>query len=111
MVLGSSKSGSPRTTAQLDLRTPDDIPFAFETAKRQRTDAIVVSMDTVTQANAKLITQLAAERRLPAIYGGREFIDAGGLMSYGVNFPDHTRACARTRHGVLLRRNCSHRLR
>jgi putative tryptophan/tyrosine transport system substrate-binding protein len=79
---------------KLDLRSPDDIPFAFETANRHRTDAIVISMDTVTQANAKLITQLAAEHRLPAIYGGREFIEAGGLMSYGVNFPDLYRRAA-----------------
>jgi putative ABC transport system substrate-binding protein len=79
---------------KLSLRTPDDIPFAFEIAKRQRTEAIVVGMDTVTQANAKLITQLAAEHRLPAIYGGREFIEAGGLMPYGVNFPDLYRRSA-----------------
>jgi putative ABC transport system substrate-binding protein len=64
---------------KLDLRTPDDIPLAFETAKRKRTDAIVVGIDTVTQANARLITQLAAEHRLPAIYGSREFVEAGGF--------------------------------
>jgi putative tryptophan/tyrosine transport system substrate-binding protein len=79
---------------KLALRTPDDIPLAFETAKRQRTDAIVIGIDTVTQANARLVTQLAAEHRLPAIYAGREFIEAGGLMAYGVNYPDLYRRAA-----------------
>jgi putative ABC transport system substrate-binding protein len=79
---------------KLNLRTPNDIRLAFETAKRQRTEGLVVGMDTITQANAKSITQLAAEHRLPAIYGGREFVEAGGLMSYGVNFPDLYRRAA-----------------
>src|SRR5205085_12075474 len=36
----------------------------------------------------QVIAQLAARHRLPAIYCGREFVEAGGLISYGVNFPD-----------------------
>ena len=79
---------------KLDVRTPDNIRPAFEIAKRQRADAIVVGIDTVTQANAELVAKLAAEHRLPAVYAGREFIDAGGLMAYGVNYPDLYRRAA-----------------
>src|SRR5262249_19734536 len=53
-----------------------------------------VSIDTVTQANRQLIGLLAVRHRLPAIYAAREFIDAGGLMSYGVSYPDLYRRAA-----------------
>jgi putative tryptophan/tyrosine transport system substrate-binding protein len=79
---------------KFDLRTPDDIPLAFEMASRLRVDALIVSIDTVTQANAAFITQLAAKQRLPAIYGAREFVETGGLMSYGVSYPDLYRRAA-----------------
>ena len=45
-------------------------------------------MEALTQAHRKLIAELAVKHRLPAIYGGREFVDAGGLMFYGPSFPD-----------------------
>ena len=46
------------------------------------------------QANAKLISELAANNRLPAIYVSREFIEAGGLLAYGVSYPDLYRRAA-----------------
>jgi putative tryptophan/tyrosine transport system substrate-binding protein len=79
---------------KFDLRTPDDIPLAFEMASRQRVDAVIVFIETVTQANAAFITQLAAKQRLPAIYAAREFVETGGLMSYGVSYPDLYRRAA-----------------
>ena len=44
--------------------------------------------------NRRRIVELASNNRLPAIYNGREYVDAGGLMSYGVNFVDNTRRAA-----------------
>jgi putative ABC transport system substrate-binding protein len=79
---------------KFDLRTPDDIPLAFEMASRQRVDALIVFIETVTQANAAFITQLAAKQRLPAIYAAREFVETGGLMSYGVSYRDLYRRAA-----------------
>jgi putative ABC transport system substrate-binding protein len=79
---------------KFDLRAPDDIPIAFEMASRQRMEALIVSIETVTQANAALITQLAAKHRLPAIYAAREFVETGGLMSYGVSYSDLYRRAA-----------------
>jgi ABC-type uncharacterized transport system substrate-binding protein len=79
---------------KFDLRTPDDVPLAFEMATRLRADALIVGTETVTRANAAFITQLAAKHRLPAIYGAREFIETGGFMSYGVSYPDLYRRAA-----------------
>jgi putative tryptophan/tyrosine transport system substrate-binding protein len=56
--------------------------------------ALVVGLDTVTQEYRKTITELAAKHRLPAIYAAREFIDAGGMMLYGVSYPDLYRRAA-----------------
>ena len=72
----------------LDVRTPEEIGRAFDAAIRERADALVVAIEALTQANRRPIVDLAAQHRLPAIYAGREFVDAGGLISYGVNYPD-----------------------
>src|SRR5262249_54262893 len=71
----------------LDVRSREDIYRAFETAVKQRIDALVVSFDGLFQANAQTIVALAVWNKLPAIYVGREFIEAGGLITYGVSFP------------------------
>ena len=57
-------------------------------------EAIMVDMDAVTQAHREMIVELAARYRLPAMYAAREFVDAGGLISYGVNYPDLYRGAA-----------------
>ena len=79
---------------QLDVRTPEDIAAAFVAASRQRLDALSAATETVTQANRSLIAGLATEHRLPAVYGSREFVDAGGLIAYGVSYPDLYRRAA-----------------
>jgi putative ABC transport system substrate-binding protein len=77
----------------LDIRKRDDLEPAFDTAVRQRADALMVGIETLTQANQGLIVDLAARRRLPAMYASAEF--TGGLISYGVNYPDMYRRAAR----------------
>src|SRR5882672_12198945 len=76
----------------LDVRKPEDLGPAFAGAIRQRADALVVGQDTLTQANERLIVDLAAKHRLPAVYASGEFIR--GLVIYGVNYPDHYRRAA-----------------
>jgi len=51
-------------------------------------DALYVGIDALTQANAKIIVDFAAEQKLPTVYISREFINIGGLLSYGPSFPD-----------------------
>jgi putative ABC transport system substrate-binding protein len=72
----------------LDVRAPQQIAHAFEEAVRQRAQGLIVGVETLAHANRKAIVDLAAKHRLPAIYTVREFVDDGGLMSYGVSYPD-----------------------
>ena len=76
----------------LDVRRPADLGPAFDTAHRQRADALVVGLDTLTLANRRQIVELAAQHRLPAIYVTSEFV--GGLAAYGANYPDTYRRAA-----------------
>ena len=77
----------------LDVRKREDLERAFDTAITQHADALAVSNDGLMLENRKLITELAAIHRLPAVYAAREFVEAGGLIAYGVSFPDlHYRA-------------------
>jgi len=77
-----------------DIRKHDDLQPAFDMASRQRGNALVFSIDTVIQANSQFIVDLAAQHRLPAIYASKEFADVGGLMTFGVNYPDLYRRAA-----------------
>ena len=71
----------------LDVRTRDDFPRAFETATRLKLGALLVGVDALTQANGRLIVDSAAQMKIPALYASREFVDAGGLMTYSVSYP------------------------
>jgi putative ABC transport system substrate-binding protein len=78
----------------LDVRKVEDIGPAFDAASAQHADALMVGIDALTQANRKLIAELAAKHRLPAIYVSMEFIEAGGLIAYGPSYPDLYRRAA-----------------
>ena len=72
----------------LDVRSPEQIAPAFDQAVRQGAHGIIVGVETLTQSNRAQIVELAAKHRLPAMYSALEFVEAGGLMSYGVFYPD-----------------------
>jgi putative tryptophan/tyrosine transport system substrate-binding protein len=76
-----------------DVRKREDIEQAFGALDRS-SDAVIVGLEALTQAHRALIADLAVRSRLPAIYGGREFIEAGGLIFYGPSFPDIYRRAA-----------------
>jgi putative ABC transport system substrate-binding protein len=78
----------------LDVRKPEDLAQAFDAAAAGRFSAIIVANDTVLQANRGRIVELAAKHRLPALYHSGEFVDAGGLMTYGVSYADLYRRAA-----------------
>ncbi len=71
----------------LDVRAAEELEPAFAAASLHRADGLVVGQDGLFQVNRKLIAQLAAKHRLPAIYRSMESIEAGGLMAYGPNYP------------------------
>jgi len=72
----------------IDLRAASDLDAALDAAMRQHVGALVVGVDAVTQANRARIAQALIKRRLPSMSREREFVEAGGLMSYGVHYPD-----------------------
>jgi putative ABC transport system substrate-binding protein len=78
----------------LDVQKLSDIEPAFDDASKQHADVLIVGIDALTQANQQLIVDLAMKYRLPAIYPSREFVGAGGLLNYGVNYPDLYRRSA-----------------
>jgi ABC-type uncharacterized transport system substrate-binding protein len=74
--------------------TPTDYTDAFAFIAREHPDALVVGASAVNVANRHLIVEFAAQKRLPAMYATREFVNIGGLISYGVDFHDLFRRAA-----------------
>jgi ABC-type uncharacterized transport system substrate-binding protein len=72
----------------LDVRRADDIGRAFERAARDRADAMLVGRGAVALHNARQIADLALRYRLPTMFSSRDFVELGGLMSYGVNYAE-----------------------
>jgi putative ABC transport system substrate-binding protein len=71
----------------LEIQTADDIEAAMATLTSQ-TDALYVYSEPLTNANKSKIIKAATAAKIPTIFGFREFVDAGGLISYGPNFTD-----------------------
>jgi putative ABC transport system substrate-binding protein len=73
---------------------PKDIDTAFQAASKGRAEAILVLIASVFNAHRNQVISLAVKSRLPAIYPYPEFVEAGGLVSYGVSFTDLYRRAA-----------------
>jgi putative tryptophan/tyrosine transport system substrate-binding protein len=71
----------------LEIQTADDIEAAMA-ALTSQTDALYVFSEPLTNANRSKIIKVATAAKIPTIFGFREFVDAGGLISYGPNFID-----------------------
>jgi len=77
----------------LDILTLEDIEIAFQAARKGRADAVLVlSSPVLTQG--KQIADLAIKNRFPGIYDRREFVEEGGLITYGVSIADLDRRAA-----------------
>ena len=75
-------------------RDPKGLESAFQTAKQKQVGAIMTTTATVFLAERKRIVELAVKYHLPAIYFQKEFVDEGGLMSYGADYEDLYRKAA-----------------
>jgi putative tryptophan/tyrosine transport system substrate-binding protein len=69
----------------VEIRAPDDIKAAFDALTSAGVQAVVIQVDGLFYNERQLIAELAANARLPTVYGFRDHVDAGGLISYGVN--------------------------
>ena len=77
-----------------DVRRVEDIDRAFARIAKAPADAIIVLVDYMTFSNRKQMIQLVSQGRWPSIFQVRDFVDAGGLMSYGLNLCNHFRQAA-----------------
>jgi putative ABC transport system substrate-binding protein len=84
------------TVHALGVRTPAEFEGAFAAITRDRDHALFVGAGVLTleHRNRKALVDLATKSRIPAMWGHRQFVDAGGLMSYAVNFYDQLRRAA-----------------
>jgi putative ABC transport system substrate-binding protein len=73
---------------------PGDLDGAFVTMTQQHADAVILLPSPMLYGEHKRIVELAAKSRLPAMYAAREFVEDGGLMSYGASLPDLFRRAA-----------------
>jgi putative ABC transport system substrate-binding protein len=78
----------------VEVRGPADIDRAFSDMTRARAGALTALGSAMFNSERRRLVDLAAKNRLPAVYPLREFVDAGGLMSYGPSLPDLFRRAA-----------------
>jgi putative ABC transport system substrate-binding protein len=78
---------------RVGIRRAEDIRPAFE-ALRGRADALYIATDPLVLTNGIRINILAVGARLPTTFNGKEYVQAGGLMSYGANYPHLYRRAA-----------------
>jgi len=78
-----------------EVRLPGDLDSAFQAMRRQQVEAIVVIQDGMLFSERGRIAALAEAARIPAVYGHREHVEGGGLISYGIDLRDsHQRLAA-----------------
>jgi ABC-type uncharacterized transport system substrate-binding protein len=82
------------TLQPVEVRNPGEFAGAFAAMTRERADAFFGAAGILTFEHRDSIVNLAAESRIPAMWGHRQFVEAGGLMSYAVNFYDQVRRAA-----------------
>ena len=78
----------------VEVGSPDKLEPAFKTLGTERVQALLVPPDTAFHSRRRQIAELTAIKRLPAIYGYREHVEDGGLISYGPDIPDQYRRAA-----------------
>jgi putative ABC transport system substrate-binding protein len=78
----------------VEARGAEDFDRAFSEMTRARADALAVPAINLFNLERRRLVNLAAQNRLPAVYPNRDFVDAGGLMSYGPNLADMARRAA-----------------
>lgn len=75
-------------TSALEVRKPDDLDAAFALAVKERVGGVLVLASAFFSSHSQRIVGLAARTRLPAIYEHQDFVEPGGLMSYGPSHRD-----------------------
>jgi putative ABC transport system substrate-binding protein len=82
------------TILPIEARTPQDISNAFAAMASQNTEALIVPLEGLFQQEKNQILGLVAKQRLPSIAAYREYVEAGGLISYGQSVGESYRRAA-----------------
>ncbi|PYN49659.1 MAG: hypothetical protein DMD95_00520 [Candidatus Rokuibacteriota bacterium] len=82
------------TVSFIEIKDPDDFDPALARAKKDGAGGIIAALGAFTYAHRAKLVQLALKHRLPGIYWARDYVEAGGLMSYGASFDDVGRRAA-----------------
>jgi putative ABC transport system substrate-binding protein len=77
-----------------EVREPNDLDTAFKLLSNEHVQAVVILANAMLFQERQRVAELAAAARLPAVYGFRDHVDAGGLISYGVNYAENFRRAA-----------------
>ena len=97
LVFKELQDAAPALSLRLQgvaVQGPDEFEGAFAAMGQGRADALFGAAGVLTFEHRTAIVDLAADHRIPAMWGHRQFVDAGGLMSYAVNFYDQCRRAA-----------------
>jgi putative ABC transport system substrate-binding protein len=78
----------------VEIRTPADIDSAFQTLARERVRIVIALVDPMFLNERRRMAELAIAAQLPVVYGFREHVEAGGLMSYGIDVRENFRRVA-----------------
>ena len=82
------------TVRSLEVRDTRELDAAFQAILREHPEALLLLVDPFTISQRRRIVEFAAEQRLPAIYESGDFVEVGGLISYGPNISDQFRRAA-----------------
>jgi putative ABC transport system substrate-binding protein len=77
-----------------EIRTADDFERVFTALKKDRPDGLYVTSNPLTRGNRNRVGDFAIKSRIPSVHGGRESVEAGGLMSYGADTAESYRRVA-----------------
>jgi len=92
--LESAAAAKAIKVTTLDVRTPESADTIFPVLAKERVDAVIVSRDTVFFTERAKLAASAAAARLPTVYGFRENVEEGGLISYGISLTENFRRAA-----------------
>jgi putative ABC transport system substrate-binding protein len=72
----------------IDVRTPEELEARLDTAVKAGVDSLIIGVETLAQAMINQVVDFTMRQRLPSAFASRTFVEAGGLLSYGVNYPN-----------------------
>ena len=72
----------------IDVRSPEELRARLETAVKSGIDSLIIGVETLAQAMVNQVVEFTLRQRVPSAFASRSFVEAGGLVSYGVNYPN-----------------------